>query len=84
MLHRYLVRRLGPDEAEGMVGEIFRIAFEKRASYDLDRSLAAVPTHGGSLQRRESQLAQLGDHAGIGEMYAELASHRPRGEQPPL
>ena len=40
VLHRYLVRRLGPDEAEGMVGEIFRIAFEKRASYDLDRSLA--------------------------------------------
>ena len=26
VLHRYLVRRLGPDEADGMVGEIFRIA----------------------------------------------------------
>jgi RNA polymerase sigma factor (sigma-70 family) len=36
-LHRYLVRRLGPDEAESMVGEVFRIAFERRASYDLGR-----------------------------------------------
>ncbi|HEV3225218.1 MAG TPA: RNA polymerase sigma factor, partial [Acidimicrobiales bacterium] len=40
VLHRYLVRRLGPDEADGMVGEIFRIAFEKRHTYDLDRSTA--------------------------------------------
>ena len=40
VLHRYLVRRLGADEADGMLGEIFRIAFEKRATYDLDRPLA--------------------------------------------
>ena len=50
----------------------------------LDRALAAVPTHAGSLERRETQLAQAGDYAGVGEMYAELASHRPRGEQPAL
>ena len=40
VLHRYLVRRLGPDEADGMVGEIFRVAFEKRASYDVERATA--------------------------------------------
>jgi RNA polymerase sigma-70 factor (ECF subfamily) len=40
MLHRYLVRRLGPDEAESMVGEVFRIAFEKRHTYDLVRPTA--------------------------------------------
>ena len=34
VLHRYVVRRLGPDEAEGIVGEVFRIAFEKRATFD--------------------------------------------------
>jgi RNA polymerase sigma-70 factor (ECF subfamily) len=34
VLHRYLVRRLGPDEAEGIVGEVFRIAFEKRVRFD--------------------------------------------------
>ena len=37
VLHRYLVRRLGPDDADTMVGEVFRIAFEKRDTYDLDR-----------------------------------------------
>jgi RNA polymerase sigma-70 factor (ECF subfamily) len=36
-LHRYLVRRLGPDDAETLVGEAFRIAFEKRSTYDLSR-----------------------------------------------
>jgi RNA polymerase sigma-70 factor (ECF subfamily) len=36
-LHRYLVRRLGPGDAESMVGDVFRIAFERRASYDLGR-----------------------------------------------
>jgi RNA polymerase sigma-70 factor (ECF subfamily) len=40
VLHRYLVRRLGPDEADGMVADVFRIAFEKRGAYDLDRPTA--------------------------------------------
>ena len=40
VLHRYLVRRLGPDEAESMVGDVFRIAFEKRHTYDLLRPTA--------------------------------------------
>jgi RNA polymerase sigma-70 factor, ECF subfamily len=40
VLFRYLVRRVGADEAEGLLGEVFRIAFEKRATYDLDRSNA--------------------------------------------
>jgi RNA polymerase sigma factor (sigma-70 family) len=38
--HRYLVRRLGPDDADGMVADVFRIAFEKRAAYDFDRPTA--------------------------------------------
>jgi RNA polymerase sigma-70 factor (ECF subfamily) len=38
VLHRYLVRRLGPNDAEAMVGELFRIAFQRRAAYDLDRA----------------------------------------------
>jgi len=40
VLHRYLVRRLGPDGADGMVADVFRIAFEKRATYDLGRPTA--------------------------------------------
>ena len=40
VLHRYLVRRLGPDDADAMVSEVFRIAFEKRGTYDLARPTA--------------------------------------------
>jgi RNA polymerase sigma factor (sigma-70 family) len=40
VLHRYLVRRVGPGEADGVLGETFRIAFEKRATYDVDRANA--------------------------------------------
>jgi RNA polymerase sigma-70 factor (ECF subfamily) len=33
----YLVRRAGPDVAEGLLGETFRIAFERRESFDKQR-----------------------------------------------
>jgi len=39
-LLRFLVRRLGPDAADGLVGEVFRIAFERRKSYDGSTGLA--------------------------------------------
>ena len=39
-LYRYLVRRIGPDEADSLLGEVFRIAFEKRSTYDLNRENA--------------------------------------------
>jgi RNA polymerase sigma-70 factor (ECF subfamily) len=38
VLFRYFVRRVGPDEADTMLGEVFRIAFEKRAAFDLQRA----------------------------------------------
>jgi RNA polymerase sigma-70 factor (ECF subfamily) len=40
VLHRYLVRRLGPADADSMVGEVFRVAFERRHTYDLERPIA--------------------------------------------
>jgi RNA polymerase sigma-70 factor (ECF subfamily) len=36
-LFRFLVRRVGPDEADALLGELFRIAFERRAAFDTDR-----------------------------------------------
>jgi RNA polymerase sigma factor (sigma-70 family) len=36
-LFRYLARRVGVDDAETMLGEMFCIAFERRATYDPDR-----------------------------------------------
>jgi RNA polymerase sigma-70 factor (ECF subfamily) len=40
VLHRYLVRRLGPDDADAIVGEVFRIAFERRHTFDRQRPTA--------------------------------------------
>jgi RNA polymerase sigma factor (sigma-70 family) len=34
VVFRYLVRRVGVDEADALLGEVFRIAFERRGSYD--------------------------------------------------
>jgi RNA polymerase sigma factor (sigma-70 family) len=34
---RYLVRRVGVDAAESLLGDVFRVAFERRAIYDCAR-----------------------------------------------
>src|SRR5690606_32150746 len=39
-MYRYFVRRVGPDDADTLLGELFRIAFEKRASFDTARASA--------------------------------------------
>jgi RNA polymerase sigma factor (sigma-70 family) len=40
VLFRYLVRRVGVDDAELLLGDVFRVAFEKRENYDRMRSNA--------------------------------------------
>src|SRR4051794_28341001 len=37
IVFRYLVRRVGVDDAQLLLGDVFRIAFEKRATYDTER-----------------------------------------------
>src|SRR4249919_1828283 len=37
LLYRYFVRRVGADDAEALLGEVFRVAFEKRDTYDCTR-----------------------------------------------
>jgi RNA polymerase sigma factor (sigma-70 family) len=39
-LFRYFVRRVGPDDADALLGDLFRIAFEKRAGFDTGRGEA--------------------------------------------
>jgi RNA polymerase sigma-70 factor, ECF subfamily len=39
-LFRYFVRRVGPDDADSLLGELFRIAFERRTSFDTARAEA--------------------------------------------
>jgi len=33
-MYRYFVRRVGSDAADSLLGELFRVAFERRATYD--------------------------------------------------
>jgi len=40
LLFRFLVRRVGPDVGDDLLGETFRIAFERRATFDRDRASA--------------------------------------------
>jgi RNA polymerase sigma-70 factor, ECF subfamily len=39
-LLRFLARRVDPAEAEDLLGEVFRIAFERRSAFDQDRDSA--------------------------------------------
>jgi RNA polymerase sigma-70 factor (ECF subfamily) len=39
-LLRFLGRRVGSKDAEGLVGELFRIAFERRKTFDMSRANA--------------------------------------------
>ena len=68
-LLRFLVRRVGPDAADGLVGESFRIAFERRSSFDCSRANArpwlygiatnVLAKHGRAEARRFAALARL-------------------------
>lgn len=68
-IHCYLVRRVGPDTAEGLLGDCFRVAFERRASYHLSRGNARpwlygiatnlVASHRRNEARRSRALDQM-------------------------
>jgi RNA polymerase sigma-70 factor (ECF subfamily) len=40
VIHRFLLRRVEPAEADGLLGEVFRIAFERRSTFDPSRTCA--------------------------------------------
>src|SRR5688572_22757911 len=56
-LFRYFVRRVGPDDADSLLGDLFRIAFEKREGFDTDRAEARPWLYGiaGNLLARHRQ-----------------------------
>jgi RNA polymerase sigma-70 factor (ECF subfamily) len=68
-LHRFLVRRVEPIDADGLLGEVFRIAFERRGTFDPGRESARpwlygiatnlVARHRRSEQRRMHAMALL-------------------------
>jgi RNA polymerase sigma factor (sigma-70 family) len=61
---RFFVRRVGPDDAGGLMGEVFRIAFERRLSYDVTQTSALPWLYGiaGNQIRnhRRAQARRLG------------------------
>ncbi|MFB4315348.1 RNA polymerase sigma factor [Actinomadura sp. 21ATH] len=42
-VHRYLARRVGPDEADDLVSDTFLAAFEQRRRFDPERAPGALP-----------------------------------------
>ena len=58
-IHRFLVRRVEPGEADDLLGEVFRIAFERRATFDCTRESArpwlyGIATHLVERHRRSA------------------------------
>ncbi|GAB1819522.1 RNA polymerase sigma factor [Herbidospora sp. RD11066] len=90
-LHRYVVRRLGADQAEDVVSETFLAAFQHRRRYDLRHPGARPWLYGIASnvigKRRRSELARLRAHARseahpapealVEENVATLAVNRP-------
>ncbi|HTK16179.1 MAG TPA: RNA polymerase sigma factor [Acidimicrobiia bacterium] len=74
---RYLVRRVGVDEAESLLGDVFRVAFEKRAAYDAERPNARPWLYGIATNllahHRRAEARRMG-------ATARLLARRPAGD----
>jgi RNA polymerase sigma factor (sigma-70 family) len=91
VLHRYLVRRLGPDEADAVLGEVFRIAFQRRHTYDVERGDARpwlygiatnlVAKHRRTEGRRMRAIARLAAQRDDATDVAERAASRVDAER---
>jgi RNA polymerase sigma-70 factor (ECF subfamily) len=77
IVFRYLVRRVGVDEAESLLGDVFRVAFEKRAAYDAERPNARPWLYGIATNllahHRRTEARRLG-------ATARLLARRPAGD----
>lgn len=73
-VHRYLLRRIGHDDADELCAEVFRIAFERRTTYDPTRPSAGPWLYGIATnllaRRRRREVRRL-------RALARLASSRP-------
>ena len=88
-LLRYLVRRVGRTTAEGLLGDVFRIAFEARARFDCERTSALPWLYGiasnlllkhhrteGRRLRATARLANESQTGCAGDRVAEAAHAR--------
>ncbi len=76
-LHRFLARRVEPADADSLLGDVFRIAFERRASFDTARESARPWLYGIATnliaRHRRSEARRL-------RAMASLASRRIDGD----
>lgn len=70
-IHRYLARRVGRQAADDLVAATFLVAFERRASYDLDRADARPWLYGiasnliGRQHRDEARMLRAYARSGV-------------------
>jgi RNA polymerase sigma factor (sigma-70 family) len=78
VLFRYLVRRVGVDDAELLLGDVFRVAFEKRETYDRQRPNARPWLYGiatnliGRRHRAETRFWRLIAQTGVDDTVEPL------------
>jgi RNA polymerase sigma-70 factor (ECF subfamily) len=82
-LLRFLARRVDPSDAEDLLGEVFRIAFERRSTFEQDRDSArpwlygiaanVVAKHHRSEARRLRAIARASAERGLADDPAERA-----------
>ena len=82
-LFRFLARRVDPSEAEDLLGEVFRIAFERRSAFERDRDSArpwlygiaanVVAKHYRSQARRLRAIARVSAERALDDDPAERA-----------
>jgi RNA polymerase sigma factor (sigma-70 family) len=83
-LLRFLARRADPADAEDLLGDVFRIAFERRAAFDPDRACARpwlygiaahlVARHHRSEGRRRRAIARVAADRALADDPAERAA----------
>lgn len=76
-IYRFLARRVEPAEAESLLGEVFRVAFERRTTFDLERQSARPWLYGIATnliaRHRRSEGRRLSAMAAIASMRVEAA-----------
>jgi RNA polymerase sigma-70 factor (ECF subfamily) len=82
-LFRYFVRRVGPDDADTLLGELFRIAFERRDSFDTGRPEARPWLYGiasnllarhrtGEVRRLDATARLVNSSAAASDLFADV------------
>jgi RNA polymerase sigma factor (sigma-70 family) len=79
-VHAFLARRVGRDSADGLLGEVFRIAFERRAAYRAESDHALPWLYGIAWNLAAKDLRQRGRQRDALQRLAATTERAPRFE----